>query len=164
MYAAARYANAQKGPGWASLVLLTSFWCRFGRWEWCQTESEVVSWPNLVHQWTPPPPLLLILLHYKALDSTAAQLLSIYICIGLNCIASEAFCNSGNASLSEFATRLAEINRELRNIDIKSLVGHGHWWQWQLQWQWCLGWRKRGCDGRLSSVGRPMDINLWPGA
>ena len=142
MYAAARYANAQKGPGWASLVLLTSFWCRFGvggngvrlsqklsvGQTWCINE------PHHHHNYSCCTAfyttiaalhcdIKLISIHCKVLDSSAAQLLTIYICIGLNCIASEACRNSGNASLSEFATRLAEIKGKLRNVDIKSLVG-----------------------------------------
>ena len=44
---------------------LARFWFRFDRhqhqrWEWCQAESELVSWPNAVHQ--PPPAYICIAL------------------------------------------------------------------------------------------------------
>ena len=127
MYAAARYANAQKGPGGASLVLLTRFWCRFGvggngvrlnqklsvGQTWCINEPHHHYYYFCYTAFYTSIAALhcdikLISIHCNSRDSTAAQdLLTIYICIGLNCIASEACRNSGKANLSEFSVKYA---------------------------------------------------------
>ena len=134
IYAAA-LCKCSKGSRWGLSgtfdQILVQIW---GWWEWCQTESGVLSWPNLVHQWTPLPPLLqllhcilslhcainLISIHCKALDCTAILLLTIYICIGLNCIASEACRNCGTASLSEFSV----LKKASCRVGNRMVLGH----------------------------------------